>query len=264
MSGHSKWDTIHRDKAINDSKKGAAFTKLSKEITIAAKVGGGDTAANATLYTAVTKAKALNMSNDKIQRAIDKGTGVTRSGIAMNQVSYEAYGPGEVGMIIDAATENNNRTFSEVKSIVEKAGGRIVEGGAVSWFFESKGWLYIPFENEEEKKKRENQKWGAKDDAIKLSKTKWEEFELELMDQDGVFDIQPDDLGITVYTSPESVGKIRKFVEENKIYVDDSEVIKKSKNEVNVDDDVVLEKMQQLIEKLEDNDDVEKVWTAIS
>lgn len=263
MSGHSKWATIKRDKALNDSKKGATFTKFSKDISISSKAGGGDPATNAALFAAIAKAKSANMPNDKIQKAIDKGTGVSKSGLTIHSLSYEAYGPGDIAVIIDASTDNKNRTNGEIKSTIEKNGGRFVEGGTVAWLFETKGMIFIPFETSEERKKREGAKWGAKEELIKLDLDKYDDFELFSMELDGVLDIQKDNDGVTIMTSPELTGKVRKSIEENGTYVDDSEIIKSVKNPVDADD-ATVERLKQFVERLEDNDDVENIWTALS
>jgi YebC/PmpR family DNA-binding regulatory protein len=263
MSGHSKWATIRRDKESNDNKKGAAFTKLSKDISLASKAGGIDPSTNSALSIAIAKAKEANMPNDKIQKAIDRGTGINKSGAVIHKVVYEAYGPGDVGLIIDAATDNKNRTVGEVRTIIEKNGGRFVEGGAVSWLFESKGWIFLPFENAEEKKKRENSKWGDKNEARKIAKDIWEEFELELIENDGILDIQEDENGINIYTTPENLGNIRKYIEQKNVVIDDAYIVKKAKTEVDASDEI-KEKIANLVSKLEDYDDVEDVWVALS
>jgi YebC/PmpR family DNA-binding regulatory protein len=263
MSGHSKWATIKRDKEANDAKKGALFTKFSKDITIAAKAGGGDIATNSTLALAISKAKSANMSNDKIQRAIDKGLGVTKAGTILNDISYEAYGPGDVAMIIDVSTDNKNRTLGDVKSMVEKSGGRFVEGGAVSWLFESKGWIYLVYETEEEEKKRENIKWGDKSEVKhKINKSNWPDLELEIMDQEGVLDIVEEENGISIYTTAETFGTIKKFLDAKNLLIEESEIMKKAKTtvEINGEDQ---EKISNLVSKLEDYDDVSDVWLAL-
>lgn len=263
MSGHSKWATIKRDKESNDSKKGAVFTKLSKDISSAAKLGGGDPASNATLSIIISKAKAVNMPNDKIQKAIDRGLGVNKSGLIIQDVSYEAYTPGEVGIIIDASTDNRNRTIAEVKTIVEKAGGRLVEGGAVSWLFETKGYIFLKFESDEEKKKRESLKWGEKIDRVKLNKEGLDDFQLDIMDQQGLLDIIEEYGGVSIYTLPENLNAIKIYIEEKNIEVEESEIIKKAKTEVNVDSET-QERISALVSRLEEHDDVSDVWVALS
>src|SRR5438094_5719066 len=143
MSGHSKWHSIKHKKAATDSKRGRAFTKLIKEITIAARIGGGDTEANSRLRKAISDAKALNMPADNIKRAIMKGTGELEGG-QLEEVNYEGYGPGGVAMIVQAVTDNRNRTVSEIRHVFSKNGGNMAEAGAVAWMFHKKGDIVVP------------------------------------------------------------------------------------------------------------------------
>src|SRR5207247_5431949 len=138
MSGHSKWHSIKHKKAATDSKRGRAFTKLIKEITIAARIGGGDTEANSRLRKAISDAKALNMPADNIKRAIMKGTGELEGG-QLEEMNYEGYGPGGVAMIVQAVTDNRNRTVSEIRHVFSKNGGNMAEAGCVSWMFYKMG-----------------------------------------------------------------------------------------------------------------------------
>jgi len=144
MSGHSKWATIKRKKAAIDSKRGATFTKIIKEITVAAK-NGGDPASNARLRTVLEKAKAANMPADNIKKAIMKGTGEL-PGVVYEEITYEGYGPGGVAMIINTTTDNKNRTVANVRAIFTKANGSLAANGAVSWQFEQKGYISVPKE----------------------------------------------------------------------------------------------------------------------
>ena len=263
MSGHSKWATIKRDKESNDSKKGAVFTKFSKDISSCAKAGGGDIALNANLATTVAKAKAANMPNDKIQKAIDKGTGLSKSGLIIHSLSYEAYGPGEIGIIIDVSTDNKNRTLSEIKLIIERNGGRFVEGGAVSWLFESKGYVRLEFGNTEEQDINASSKWNKDNSPKKINKSNWEELELNIMDIQGVLDIEEDDDGVSIYVEPDGLGKVRNFFEEKNLLIDDSEIMKLAKTPVEVTDEIRARNLE-ISSKLKDNDDVEYVWLALS
>src|SRR5713101_6037976 len=142
MSGHSKWSSIKHKKAITDSKRGRVFTKLIKEITIAARLGGGDINANPRLRTAVTTAKQQSMPNDNIDRAIKKGTGELGGG-QLEQVAYEGYGPAGVAVIMDVLTDNRNRTVSELRFMLSKAGGNLGESGCVAWMFRKRGVIVI-------------------------------------------------------------------------------------------------------------------------
>jgi YebC/PmpR family DNA-binding regulatory protein len=142
MSGHSKWHSIKHKKAATDSKRGRAFTKLIKEITIAARIGGGDQEANARLRKAISDAKGVNMPADNIKRAIMKGTGELEGG-QLEEVTYEGYGPGGVAMIVEAVTDNRNRTVGEIRHVFSKNGGNLGEAGSVGWMFSKKGYIVV-------------------------------------------------------------------------------------------------------------------------
>jgi YebC/PmpR family DNA-binding regulatory protein len=143
MSGHSKWHTIKHKKGALDAKRGKIFTKLIKEITVAARVGGGDPDANARLRKAVSDAKGANMPNDTIARAIRRGTG-EEEGVSYEEITYEGYGPGGVAVMVDVMTDNRNRTVAEVRHIFSKNGGNLGTAGAVGWMFEKKGYIVVP------------------------------------------------------------------------------------------------------------------------
>src|SRR5207249_10948537 len=142
MSGHSKWHTIKHKKGAADAKRGRVFTKLIKEITVAARVGGGDPEGNPRLRTVVLAAKAANMPKDNIEKAIKKGTGEL-PGVSYEEVSYEGYGPGGIAILIDTLTDNRNRTTGEVRHILTKGGGRMAEAGSVQWMFHQKGAISV-------------------------------------------------------------------------------------------------------------------------
>ena len=262
MSGHSKWATIKRDKESNDSKKGAIFTKISKDITAAAKHAGGDIGLNTLLAAAVNKAKNANMPNNKIQKAIDKGLGISKSGLTIASLIYEAYGPLDVGLIIDVSTDNRNRTLSEIKLILDRNGGRFVEGGAVVWLFDSKGFIRLNFETLDEEKERLSLKWNTDKEEKRLSLSNWQEIQLEIMDIEGLLDIEEDDQGVSIYTTPDSLGKIKMYFDANNFLVEDSDILKLPKNPLDVPEDVKI-RIFDLVTKLKDNDDVENVWTAL-
>ena len=151
MSGHSKWSTIKRKKGALDEKRGRIFSKLAKEITVAAKLGGGDATANPRLRTVLNAAKAANMPKDNVDKAIKKGTGEL-PGVTYEEVRYEGYAPGGIAVIVDVLTDNKNRTVAEIRHILSKNGGSMAENGAVSWNFDQKGLIVLPKEagNEEE------------------------------------------------------------------------------------------------------------------
>ncbi|HEV7843154.1 MAG TPA: YebC/PmpR family DNA-binding transcriptional regulator, partial [Pyrinomonadaceae bacterium] len=142
MSGHSKWHTIKHKKGALDAKRGKIFTKLIKEITVAARTGGGDAGANARLRKAVSDAKAANMPNDTIDRAIKRGTGELE-GVSYDEITYEGYGPGGVAIMVDSMTDNRNRTVAEIRHIFSKNGGNLATSGAVGWIFEKKGYIVV-------------------------------------------------------------------------------------------------------------------------
>src|SRR5919202_3406458 len=143
MYGHSKWHSIKHKKGALDAKRGKLFTKLIKEIQVAARTGGGDVAANARLRKAVSDAKAANMPNDTIDRAIRRGTGA-EAGVHYEEVTYEGYGPGGVAVMVDAMTDNRNRTVAEIRHLFAKNGGNLAATGAVNWMFERKGYIVVP------------------------------------------------------------------------------------------------------------------------
>jgi YebC/PmpR family DNA-binding regulatory protein len=143
MSGHSKWATIKRKKAGIDAKRGKVFTKYIKEISVAARAGGGDPAANPRLRTAIAGAKSVNMPADNIERAIKKGTGELE-GVNYEEVSYEGYGPGGIAILMDSLTDNRNRTTGELRHLLTKHGGRMAEAGSVQWMFTAKGQIVVP------------------------------------------------------------------------------------------------------------------------
>src|SRR5713226_730358 len=178
MSGHSKWSSIKHKKAARDAKRGKVFTKLIKEITIAARLGGGDINANPRLRTAVTTAKQQSMPNDNIDRAIKKGTGELGGG-QLEQVAYEGYGPAGVAVIMDVLTDNRNRTVSEIRFILSKAGGNLGESGCVAWMFHRRGVIVI-------------EKAAADEDKL-----------IELALEAGADDVVADDDGYQVLTAPD-------------------------------------------------------------
>jgi YebC/PmpR family DNA-binding regulatory protein len=142
MSGHSKWHSIKHKKGATDAKRGKLFTKFIKEITVAARTGGGDPDANARLRKAILDAKAGNMPNDTIDRAVRRGTGA-EEGVTYDEITYEGYGPGGVAMLIEAMTDNRNRTVAEIRHIFSKNGGNLGESGSVGWLFEKKGYIVV-------------------------------------------------------------------------------------------------------------------------
>ncbi len=261
MSGHSKWNTIKRKKGANDAARAKEFTKIARLITVAAQ-NGGDPALNATLALAIDKARAINMPNDNIERAIKRGTGEGNAGARIEEVSYEGYGPNNVAVIIDCTTDNKNRTVSDLRSLVEKAGGRFGESGSVSWQFKTQGRILLEFESPEEKAQREKAKWNDKATSYKLSADKSEEFQLELLDLNGIEDISADEHGLDIRTVYSELNNVKKFIDERGITISDAGLTKISTSPVELTD-AEYERLESFIESVEDYDDVQKVWTNV-
>ena len=233
MSGHSKWHSIKHKKGAVDAKRGKLFTKIIKEITVAARLGGGDLEANPRLRTVVAKAKEANMPKDNIEKAIKKGTGELE-GYNLEEISYEAYGPSGVAIMIDALTDNRNRTIADVRSILTKGGGNLGENGCVSWIFEKKG-------------------------VITLSAEKYDENTvMEIALDAGADDIQGDENVWEVTTSPEFFEMVQSAFIEKGMELMVSDIMRVPKTTVKLDEKSAA-KVLSLMEKLEDNDDVQNV-----
>ncbi len=235
MSGHSKWATTKRKKAVIDAKRGKIFTKLIKEITIAAKGGGGDVAGNPRLRLAVDNAKAANMPQDNIERAIKKATGELE-GVVFHEFVYEGYGPGGIAILVEVATDNKNRTVAEVRHLFSKAGGNLGETGSVAWMFERKGIITLPTQG------------------------KTEEDILELVMDDGAEDLETEEEFFEVVTPVEAFENVRKKLVESGLEVENASLQWIAKNSVKIEGET-SEKVVNLIEALEDNDDVQNVYS---
>jgi YebC/PmpR family DNA-binding regulatory protein len=234
MSGHSKWHSIKHKKAATDSKRGRAFTKVIKEITIAARIGGGDPEANARLRKAISDAKALNMPADNIKRAVMKGTGELDGG-QLDELTYEGYGPGGVAMIVQVVTDNRNRTVSEIRHVFSKNGGNMAEAGAVSWMFSKKGYIAV------EKAKAD------------------EETLMTLAIEAGADDFSSDEGLYEIYTTPESFDDVLNAVKAKNIEPATSEVSMIPQNYVKVEGKSAHQ-VVKLMEALDDHDDVQHVY----
>lgn len=234
MSGHSKWSTIKRKKGAADVKRGKIFSKLIKEITVAARVGGGNLEGNARLRTAIAAAKAENMPKDNIERAIKKGTGEIESA-SFEEISYEGYGPGGVAVLVDTLTDNRNRTTGEVRHIFAKNNGALGEAGCVSWLFEKRG--LIVFEK------------GAVDEE-KL-------FEVAL--EAGADDIREEETSFEVVTDPKNYEQVKAALDRLGSKYLLAEVTMVPKNTVKLEGKEA-EQMLRLVEMLEDSDDVQKAY----
>ncbi len=233
MSGHSKWHNIQIRKGAQDVKKGKIFTKVSKEIILAAKAGGGDTAANSRLRTAIAAAKAVNLPKDRIETAIKKGTGelVTED---LVEVTYEGYGPGGAAVLVEAVTDNRNRTVADVRHILSRGGGSMGEAGCVAWMFEKKGVFFLDRAEYKEEQLLE----AALDAGLE-----------DVLDEDDVWEAR---------TSPEDFEAVQQAFDAAGIRCLSAEVSTVAKSTIAVDPDDG-KKLLGLIEKLEDHDDVQKV-----
>ncbi|HET9683450.1 MAG TPA: YebC/PmpR family DNA-binding transcriptional regulator [Gemmatimonadaceae bacterium] len=236
MAGHSKWKQIKHYKAATDAKRGALFTKLIREITMAAKMGGGDPAGNARLRVAIDAAKAKSMPKDNIDRAIKKGTGELE-GVDYQEVTYEGYAPGGVALIIDAVTDNPTRTVADVRHKMSRGGGNLGTPNSVSFLFEKKGLLSIPVAEH------------ADEDAM-----------LEAALEAGAEDFRrEDEETYVVTTDPASFHAVKQALEEKGIVASEAELAMVPKTTVTVSG-ADVESLLKLIESIEDLDDVQKVW----
>jgi YebC/PmpR family DNA-binding regulatory protein len=234
MSGHSKWSTIKRAKGITDAKRGALFTKVAREISVAARQGGGDPDANYRLRLAVEKARSVNMPSDNIKRTIDKATGGGEAD-QYEEIVYEGYGPGGVAVLVEAQTDNRNRTAAEVRSMFTKSGGQLAGSGAVAWQFEPRGLISVPR--------------GSLDA---------DEVALAAIDA-GAEDVDTDDeTTIEVYTTPGELESVRKALEGAGIPVETAEATMVAKQTVELDSNKARQALR-LVELLEDLDDVSRV-----
>ncbi len=236
MSGHSKWSTIKRKKGAIDSARGKLFTKLIKEITLAARLGGGDIEGNARLRTAVLAAKEVNMPKDNIERAIKKGTGELDGGAAYEEVTYEGYGPGGVAVIVEVMTDNKNRTVAEIRHILSKHGGNLGENGCVAWMFDKKGSIVLD------------------------KKTVSEDELMEVALEAGADDVRDQESEWEVITDPLAFEGVRKAIESKGWKSLEAKVGLIPQNTVKIEVPTKAEQMLRLMEKLEDNDDVQNVY----
>lgn len=233
MSGHSKWATIKRAKAVTDKKKGVAFTKLSKLITIAAR-SGGDPTANFKLRMIMDKAREANMPSDTVDRAIKRGTGELE-GAVIEGISYEGFGPGGVAVVVETLTDNKNRTVANVKHIFTKHGGNLGSTNSVMWMFDRKGVIVL--------------------NAADFDTGKKEELELKLI-EGGAQDIKEADSFLTIYTAPEDLHKVKGVLDAMGLKTDSAELEYVGKESVAMDE-ANKEKLLGLFEELDADDDVQ-------
>ncbi len=234
MSGHSKWHSIKHKKAAVDAKRGKLFTKLIRELSVAARSGGGDPDANPRLRKAISDARAVNMPADNIKRAILKGTGQLE-GSTYEEINYEGYGPGGVAIYVEALSDNKNRTISELRHIFSKNGGRIGESGCVAWMFKRKGYLVID-------------KSKAGEDQL-----------LDIALASGAEDLRDDGSNWEIFTPPENYDAVVESLKHNDIEIDTSNLGYIPQTYVKLEGKPA-QQLLRLMEELEDHDDVQHVW----
>ncbi len=236
MSGHSKWSSIKHKKGAADAKRGKLFSKLSRAIIVAAKEGGGDPANNLALQNAIEKAKSYSMPKDNIDRAIAKGSGADADADAFETIVYEGYGPEGVAVIVEALTDNRNRTAADVRHLFAKNGGNLGATGAVAWQFDRRGVVVVPAE-------------GVDDEELLL-----------VAADGGADDLERDGDTFHVTSAPESLATVREAIESAGFAVDSAELMLVPKTTVAVDDEAKARQVMRLIDELEDNDDVQDVY----
>lgn len=236
MSGHNKWSSIKHKKAAVDAKRGKMFSKISKEITIAAKDGGGDPNMNPRLRTAILAAKAVNMPSDNVTRAIKKGTGEL-PGVSYEEIIYEGYAPGGVGLIIEVLTDNKNRAAAEVRATLDKRGGSLANSGAVSWQFNKKGVIRVPADK-------------ATEDDLFL-----------LVSDAGAEDLSSDEEGFEIICGITEFEAVKKALENNKIEYIEANLAQIPASSVKVDDVKLAKQVLNLIDALDELDDVQNVYS---
>lgn len=239
MSGHSKWSQIKRQKGVADAKRGQAFTRLAKIISVAAKQGGGDPAMNATLRVAIEQARSENMPKDSIERAIKRGTGEL-GGNQIEELRFEAYGPGGVGILIDVATDNHNRANSEIKATLNKLGGKLAASGAVAFQFMQRGVLTVPLEGRDR-----------------------ESLEMAILES-GATDYEDQGDAVEVYAEPKQLIEVKNSLEQAGVSVTNTVISWGTQQSVTISDTNIAHQVIRLLEALEDLDDVTAVTSNFS
>lgn len=234
MSGHSKWSTIKRKKAAVDAKRGKVFTRLLREVTVAARMGGGDPTANPRLRAAIQESKANNVPNDKLDRAIKKGTGELE-GVALEEITYEGYGPGGVAVMVETMTDNRNRTVSEVRHLFSKHGGNLGENGCVAYMFDKRGYFVFDPDHMDE------------DDFMELA------LELE------VDDVSTEGGSYEMFTAPEDYSRVLEAMVEREIAAVEKSLAMIPSTTVEVEADK-LPQLMRFLDAMEELDDVQNVW----
>ncbi len=235
MSGHSKWSTIKRKKEKTDAERGKIFTKIIKEITIAARIGGGDAEGNPRLRTAIMAAKEANMPQSNIERAIKKGTGEL-PGVTYEEITYEGYGPGGVAMLVEVTTDNKNRAVADIRHQFSRFGGNLGETGSVNWMFEKKGII-----------------------TVEKSKVKNEDELLTIVLDAGALDLTSDTQNYEIQTPPNQLEKVKQALDKNKIPLVNAEITMVPQSTVRLEGKNA-EQMLKLMENLEEHEDVQKIY----
>ncbi len=238
MSGHSKWSTIKHKKASQDAKRANVFTKIANMISVSAREGGGDLETNFKLKMVVDKARSANMPKDNIERAIKRGTGELKDSLQIEEIYYEAYGPGQVAMIIKTATDNTNRTVGEVRHLLTKAGGKMVAKGSVAFLFKKIGEI-----------------------AVEIEDNNIDEIEMQAIDA-GAEDTKQESDTLLIYTKPDELQKIKEILEKNNLKITDAELVFLPTQKATPSEED-KEKYEKLLEKLDENDDVVEVYDNI-
>jgi YebC/PmpR family DNA-binding regulatory protein len=236
MSGHSKWSSIKHKKGAADAKRGKLFSKLSRALIVAAREGGGDPAGNLALQNAIEKARSYSMPKDNIERAIAKGTGAGADAAAFESIVYEGYGPSGVAVLVEALTDNRNRTASEVRHIFAKNDGNLGTSGAVAWLFERRGVVLVAVH-------------GADEDELTLAAA-----------EGGADDVAREGSSFQVLCAPEALGAVRAAIEDTGIEIESAEVTMLPKTTVAVEDESAAKKILRLMDALEEDDDVQDVY----
>jgi YebC/PmpR family DNA-binding regulatory protein len=236
MSGHSKWSSIKHKKGAADAKRGKLFSKLSRALIVAAREGGPDPAANLALANAIEKARSYSMPKDTIERAIARGSGADADADAFEQVIYEGYGPNGVAVIVEALTDNRNRTAADVRAAFTKHDGNLGGSGAVAWLFERRGVILVESD-------------GVDEDELTLAAA-----------EGGAEDVERDGSSFRVTSAPEDLTSVREAIEAAGLVVDSAELTMVPKTTVNLEDEGAAKKTLRLIDALEENDDVQEVY----
>jgi YebC/PmpR family DNA-binding regulatory protein len=236
VSGHSKWSTIKHKKGAADAKRGKLFSKLARAIIVAAKEGGGDPAGNLALQNAIEKARSYSMPKDNIERAIARGSGADADAASFETIVYEGYGPSGVAVLVEALTDNRNRTAAEVRHLFAKNDGNLGTAGAVAWLFERRGVAMVAAD-------------GVDEDELTLAAA-----------EGGADDVTQDGSSFQVLAAPESLSSVRAALEAAGFTVESAELTMLPKTTVAVEDESAAKKIVRLMDALEDNDDVQDVY----